>query len=56
MAVEMGMFLQFRVAVAGEHLSVSINVNSFSGCLLKKVIEIFEVMSGNEDCFSLLCP
>ncbi len=56
MAVEMGMLLQPRITVSGEHLSMGVDVDSLSGGLLQEFIQILEIVSGNEDGLPFLCP
>ena len=42
-------FTQFRVAVCGQHFAVGIDVNARAFGLLQQVIEVFQVMAGDQD-------
>ena len=43
---------QFRVAVGGQHFAVGIDVNAGAFGLLQQVVEIFQVVAGNQDAFA----
>ncbi len=45
-------FTQLRVAVRGQHFAVGIDVNASAFGLLQQVVEIFQVMTGDQDAFA----
>ena len=45
-------FTQFRVAVCGQHFAVGIDVNAGAFGLLQQVVEIFQVVAGDENTFA----
>ena len=46
-------FTQLRVAVRRQHFAVGINVDASAFSLLQQVVEIFQVMTGDQDTFTL---
>ncbi len=54
MAVEMGVFLEPRIAVGGKHLAVGVDVDPLSLRLLEQLFEVLQVMPGDEDRLPLL--
>ena len=48
-AIKMAVFLQLRIAVAGQHLAMGVNVDALILGLLQEHSQIFEVMAGDED-------
>ncbi|KAF5060555.1 hypothetical protein DSECCO2_324580 [anaerobic digester metagenome] len=54
MAVEVGVLLQFRVAVAGQHLAVGVDIDALAGGLFQEHGQILQVMAGDEDGLALL--
>ena len=54
MAAEVAVFLQPRVAVAGEHLAVGVDVDPLALGLLEQLLQVLEVVAGNQDGLALL--
>ena len=48
-ASEMGVFVQTRIAVRGQHLAVCIDVDALSGGLLEELMQVLKVVTGNDD-------
>ena len=48
-AHEVGIFLQTRIVVGGQHLTVGIHVYACTLCLLKQLLDVGQVMSADED-------
>ena len=46
-------FTQLRIAVRWQHFTVGIDVNAGAFGLLQQVVEIFQVMTGDQDAFAL---
>ena len=44
-ANEMGVFLKFRISIAGKHLTVRIDVDTLALCLLQQLFKIAKVVS-----------
>ena len=55
-AREMRESLQLRISVGGEHLAVGVHVDALPFGLLQNLIEIREVMAGNENAVALAVP
>ena len=53
-AAEVGMLLQLRIPVAGKHLPVRVYVDSLPLALLENLLQVLEVVAGNQDGLSLL--
>ena len=53
-ALEMGIFFQFRIAVGGQHFAVGVDVDAFTLGLLQQQLQIVEVMACDDDERSLL--
>jgi hypothetical protein len=47
--VEMAVFLQPRIAVAGQHLTMGVDVDAFAFGLLQDDLQVLEVVAGNEN-------
>jgi hypothetical protein len=45
----MAVFLQFRIAVAGQHLTMGVDVDAFAFGLLQDDLQVLEVMAGNQN-------
>lgn len=45
----MGVFVQTRIAVRGQHLAVCIDVDALSGGLLEELMQVLKVVTGNDD-------
>lgn len=45
-------FTQFRVTVRWQHFTVGVDVNPGTFCLLQQVVQIFQVMAGNQNAFA----
>ena len=45
-------FTQFRVTVRRQHFTVGVDVNPGTFGLLQQVVQIFQVMAGNQDAFA----
>ncbi len=54
-AVEVGVLLEPRVAVGGEHLAVGVDVDALALGLLEKRLQVLQVVAGDEDGLALLC-
>ena len=48
-ARQMRVGLQLRVAVGGQHLTVGVNVDTFTLCLLQKLVQILQIVAGHHD-------
>ena len=48
-------FTQLRVAVRRQHFAVGINVNAGTFGLLQQVVEIFQVVTGNQNALAFGC-
>ena len=48
-AGEMGVFVQTRIAVSGQHFAVRIDVDALSGGLLEELMQVLKVVTGNDD-------
>ena len=48
-ALEMGIFFQFRIAVGGQHFAVGVDVDTFALGLLQQQLQIVEVVAGDDD-------
>ena len=48
-AFEMAVFFEFRIGVCRQHLTVSIDIDSLILRLLQKLLQIIEVVPGNDD-------
>ena len=55
-AVEVRVLLQLRVAVAGQHLAVGVNVDALALGLLEEHLQVTQVMAGDEHALVLAMP
>ena len=54
-AVKMTILFQFRVAVAGQHLAVGVDVDALALGLLQQKLQIAQIVAGNQDGLALTC-
>ena len=52
MAVEMAVFLQFRIAVTGQHFAVGVHIDALACRLRKDGRQVLQVMAGYQDCLA----
>lgn len=45
-------FTQLRVAMRRQHFAVGVNINARAFGLFQQVVEIFEIVTGNQDAFT----
>ena len=48
-ALEMGIFFQFRIAMGGQHFAVGVDVDAFARRLLQQQLEVVQVVPGDDD-------
>ena len=48
-ARQMGVFLQARIAVGGQHLAVGVDVDACSGGLLQQLVQILKIVAGHHN-------
>jgi len=48
-AVEVGVLLEFGIAVGGQHFAVGVDGDALAGGLLQELLEVLEVMAGHQD-------
>ncbi len=53
MPVKMGVFLQARIAVAGQHLAVGVHVNALAFALLEDFLQVQQIVAGDQDGLAL---
>ena len=55
-AVEMGIFLQLRIAVGGKHLPMGIDIDPLPLGLFQHLLEVLQVVAGNQNRLAFLRP